>query len=202
MCAALAVIFTLPACLDCTWHDGLILMYMVFVTPESDANVNVPGGVVCASLQDISSSLPVQGTSSRPVPLTSLQAFSSHLQQLVLSTVQACSGSIEHLQMDVSVETAEGGGGAVAPPSGMTAKWQQTAKAAGVMLPLQQHQQIAAEFGRVLGESVLSEEGQLARWCSLLVQSRQLGRSIAGLMDSMNEMLAVLPWVQDVAAGQ
>jgi hypothetical protein len=48
----------------------------------------------------------------------------------------------------------------------------------------------------LLSDSVRSEEKQVARWCSVLVLSRQLGRSIAGLNDSVNNLLAKLPWVQ------
>jgi hypothetical protein len=83
-----------------------------------------------------------------------------------------------------------------APATTVAGKWQQAAVAAtGLKLPPQGKQQLAAAFSSLLTEAVCSEEGQLARWCSVLVLSRQLGRSIAGLNDSLNEMLAKLPWM-------
>jgi hypothetical protein len=155
-------------------------------------------------MQDISACLPVSGNSSYPVPVSSLQDYAAKLQQLVSDTV-----SYRNLQQGPTEATAAGastlaaaaaGGGAnasgAAPASTVAGKWQQAAAAAsGLQLPPRGKQQLAAAFSLLLTESVSSEEGQLARWCSVLVLSRQLGRSIAGLNDSVNEMLAKLPWM-------
>lgn len=78
----------------------------------------------------------------------------------------------------------------------MAGKWQKAAvAAAGIKLPAERHQQLAAAFTALLSQAVTSEEGQVARWCNVLILSRQLGRSLAGLNDSVNEMLAKLPWM-------
>jgi hypothetical protein len=41
---------------------------------------------------------------------------------------------------------------------------------------------------------VSSEQAQTARWCAFLVMARQTGRAIAGLNDSVNQLLPRLPW--------
>lgn len=159
------------------------------------------------AMQDISAGLPVRGSSRYPVPINSLQQFAEELQQLVFDTVTAQTDAQPSAgtPADTSTAAAHADTAAHADSAGTAGtaagKWQKAAvSATGIKLPAQRHQQLAAAFSALLSQSVSSEEGQIARWCSVLVLSRQLGRSIAGLNDSMNEMLAKLPWMNGGAA--
>lgn len=152
--------------------------------------------------QDISAGLPVSGNSSFPVPIGNIQGVSVKLQDLVAATVNHRSSSpdLPSAEAPAGGSTAQGDEAPAAsndsPAAGAAARWQKAAVAAGgIQLPRARSQQIAAAFSDLLTSSVTSEEGQLARWCSVLVMSRQLGRAIAGLNDSLNEMLLKLPWL-------
>lgn len=139
------------------------------------------------------------------MPVSSLQDYAAKLQQLVSDSVSHHNnqqGATEAPAASASAPAAAAAAGAgadtssAAPASTVAGKWQQAAVAAsGMKLPPHRTQQLAAAFSTLLTEAVRSEEGQVARWCSVLVLSRQLGRSIAGLNDSVNEMLAKLPWM-------
>lgn len=155
-----------------------------------------------AALQDISAGLPVSGNSSFPVPIGNIQGISVKLQDLVADTVNYRSSSpdLPSAEAPARNSAAQGGDARAArndsSATGAAARWQKAAVAAGgIQLPGTRSQQIAAAFSDLLTSSVTSEEGQLARWCSVLVMSRQLGRAIAGLNDSLNEMLVKLPWL-------
>jgi hypothetical protein len=54
---------------------------------------------------------------------------------------------------------------------------------------------IAAAFGQLLADAVTSDEAQTARWCTMLVLSRQLGKALMGLTQNLNALLPVLPGV-------
>lgn len=173
-------------------------------------------------MQDISDGLPVSGPCSHPVPIANLHGFSDTLQQLVTATLQynssAADISVPSARTDnpnatrsaapqqvlaeagtAGAAAAVGGGGTDGQPAGLApsaaSRWKAAAVAGGAALPLVNSQKIAADFSSLLSTSVSSEEGQVARWCSVLVLSRELGRSIAGLNDSVNEMLVKLPWL-------
>lgn len=151
-------------------------------------------------LQDICAGLPVSGSSSYPVPVAGLQEYAEVLQQLVSDTVAVSTAdtqSAASMLADTAVASdADAGPHGAAPASAAAGKWQKAAVAAvGITLPAERHQQLAAAFTALLSQTVTSEEGQVARWCNVLILSRQLGRSLAGLNDSVNEMLAKLPWL-------
>lgn len=166
-------------------------------------------------VQDISASLPVSGPHSYPVPDGNLHGFSDKLKQLVALTVGenkddagSTSTSTAAVTTPSAVPAANGGGGDGASAAaagavgagGAAGRWQKAAAAAaGVTLPHQRPHHIAEAFSKLLSESVSSEEGQVASWCNVLVLSRQLGRSIAGLNDSLNELLVKLPWTSSSA---
>lgn len=156
-------------------------------------------------MQDITAALPVSGASSHQVPISNLQGYAEKLQQIVAATVTASATSSPAgagPAPSAAAEPSSSGpcmpaGSAPSSTSDAAGRWQKAAVAAtGITLPQQRAQQLASAFGALLSDSVRSEEKQVARWCSVLVLSRQLGRSIAGLNDSVNDLLAKLPWVQ------
>jgi hypothetical protein len=130
-----------------------------------------------------------------------LHSYAEKLQQLVADTVDVGGKTASVVGTAAPLPTlqalaAEGGQPAAEGAPSVAARWQKAAIAASGITPRQQRaQQRAAVFSALLSDAVTSEEGQLARWCSVLVMARQLGRSIAGLNDSMNEMLIKLPWM-------
>jgi hypothetical protein len=143
------------------------------------------------------------------VSTANIHTYSGLLQQLLSSTVEkqqdaaALQEGIKHAAAAVEArDKAAGADTAAAPPSSTAAqRWRQAAVVAGAQLP--QHnkaEQLAAAFGALLRDAATSEEAQTARWCSLLVLARQLGRSIACLSDSVSEMLPQLPWAGQPAA--
>lgn len=164
---------------------------------------------VYLTVQEISAALPVSGPSSYPVPVGTLHTYAEKLQQLVADTVDVGNqkasvvGTAAPLPTSETLQTLVAGGEQPAAEGAPTVagRWQKAALAASGITPRQQRaQQLASAFSALLSESVTSEEGQLARWCSVLVMARQLGRSIVGLNDSVNEMLVKLPWMDSSAS--
>jgi hypothetical protein len=162
------------------------------------------------TVQEIAAALPVNGPSSYPVPVGTLHTYSEQLQKLVADTVDVGGNTTSVVGTAAPLPTPEALQALAAADSQQPAaegastvagRWQKAAIAASGITPRQHRaQQLAAAFSALLSESVTSEEGQLARWCSVLVLARQLGRSIAGLNDSVNEMLAKLPWLDSSAS--
>lgn len=158
-------------------------------------------------LQDICNALPVAGCAEPRVAEGGLHAYSDVLQHLISATVeQQRQKQQTGPTNDAAADTAPGAvqthgceapGAAVSQPSAPANRWQRAAAASGAKVPQfssKKAEQVAAAFGAVLSQAVTSERGQIARWCSTLVVARQTGRAIAGLHDSVNQLLPQLPW--------
>lgn len=147
-------------------------------------------------LQDLSDSLPPAGPAAAAVQSNNLSAFADSLKQLIAATLD--SQSSQDTAADSSSDAAAGpaaAGSAAAVASGPGSKWREAAAAAaGSPAGLgSKADRIAAAFGRLLAEAVTSDEAQTARWCTLLVLSRQLVKALTGLTQSLNALLPVLP---------
>lgn len=148
-----------------------------------------------AVLQALSLALPASGPTTTMVATDSIAEYGQTLSRLIAGTLQgshfaqsSCSPSSEDLQ-----RTQAGIG------QGAASRWQHAAAlAADYEQPTQPHgaEQIAAAFSSLLADAVTSEEVQTTRWCCTLVLARQLGTSLAGLMNSLNQLLLVIPGKQ------
>lgn len=152
-------------------------------------------------MQDLSATLHVAGPTTSTVDTTHLLAFGETLRQLIAATLD---NSFNHA---VTGHAASGTAGQqAAAAAGPAAKWRAAAAAAGAPGLLSSSgrspDQIAAAFGQLLSDAVLSDEAQTAKWCTLLVLSRQLGKALAALTHSMNGLLPVLPGAVAPVTGQ
>ncbi|KAF6264461.1 hypothetical protein COO60DRAFT_1484576 [Scenedesmus sp. NREL 46B-D3] len=143
-----------------------------------------------AALKDLSSSLGPSGPAASVVDSSNLSAFANSLQQLIAATLE---NHCNHATAASSSSDVATGPAAVAAGAG--SKWRRAAAAAtgSSVLHGRKADQIAAAFGKLLTDAVTSEEAQTARWCTMLVLSRQLGKSLVGLTQSLNALLPLLP---------
>ncbi|KAF8072620.1 ASF1B [Scenedesmus sp. PABB004] len=164
------------------------------VGPEAASLLRPMAEQATAALQELASALPPGGPVVSAVRGCSLAAFGGSLKQLIELTLDA---QHQHLhEAQPAAGAAPGGAGAPAVAAGPAGKWQRTAAAAtGGRVPGAERsaEQVAAAFGRLLADAVSSNEARATRWCTLLVLSRQLGKSTWGLTNALNELLPVLP---------
>jgi hypothetical protein len=125
------------------------------------------------------------------VASSNLSAFAESLKQLIAATLDT------HASHDTAGDSSssDAAAGPAAAAAGAGSKWRHAAAAAvGSSVPFSSKaDHIAAAFGKLLTDAVTSDEAQIARWCTMLVLSRQLGKAMVGLTQSLNALLPVLP---------
>jgi hypothetical protein len=143
-------------------------------------------------LQDLSNSLPPSGSAALAVDSSNLSAFADSLSQLISATLDS------HSSQDTAAKDSthsDAAAGPAAVSAGPGSKWRNAASAAaGSSVGLgSRADRIAAAFAQLLADAVTSDEAQTARWCMVMVLSRQLGKAMLGLTQNMNALLPVLP---------
>jgi hypothetical protein len=123
------------------------------------------------------------------VASSNLSAFADSLKQLIRATLDT------HASHDTAADSSDAAAGPAAAAAGAGSKWRHAAAVAvGSSVPFSSKaDQIAAAFGKLLTDAVTSDEAQTARWCTMLVLSRQLGKAMVRLTQSLNALLPVLP---------